>query len=131
MGSEQGLSEILWEDDDPRRVRIVGAMQDDDDSTRRRPELAEYFAGERQRCERELDFVGTPFHKQSVVRSATNSVWTNTDIRRDRGFARATEGITSSRRRKREESDRDHRTVSSSHGANGELTGSEPFPPFC
>ena len=57
---------ILWENDDPDRVRL-GAMAQDDAhpvlaETAR--QLTEYFAGERQSFDLPLDFRGTDFQKQ-------------------------------------------------------------------
>jgi methylated-DNA-[protein]-cysteine S-methyltransferase len=60
------LSAILWENDKPDRVRL-GPMQEENNSpvlleTER--QLNEYFAGERNGFELELDFVGTEFQRK-------------------------------------------------------------------
>ena len=61
-----GLVAILWEDDDPNRVRL-GAMAEQPDhavlaETSR--QLGDYFAGRRQNFTVKLDFRGTDFQKQ-------------------------------------------------------------------
>jgi len=70
VASERGLAAILWENDDPRRVRL-GPLREAPaghpvlDETAR--QLGEYFAGERTRFSLPLDFTGTPF-QQAVWR---------------------------------------------------------------
>ena len=66
VASEIGLAAILWENDDPDRVRLGSIMEG-----RGHPvliaaerQLAEYFAGERKRFDLPLDFNGTEFQKQ-------------------------------------------------------------------
>ena len=66
IGSDRGLAAVLWEDESPTRVRVYAAKED-----RAHPvlveaarQLREYFAGDRQRFELELDFAGTPFQKR-------------------------------------------------------------------
>lgn len=66
VASEAGLAAILWENDDPDRVRL-GAMTLDEAhpvlaETAR--QLVEYFAGQRQAFDLPLDFRGTDFQKQ-------------------------------------------------------------------
>jgi methylated-DNA-[protein]-cysteine S-methyltransferase len=66
VASEAGLAAILWENDDPDRVRL-GTMTLDEAhpvlvETAR--QLAEYFAGQRQTFDLPLDFRGTDFQKQ-------------------------------------------------------------------
>jgi methylated-DNA-[protein]-cysteine S-methyltransferase len=66
VASDAGLAAILWENDDPDRVRL-GAMTLDEThpvlaETAR--QLAEYFAGQRQAFDLPLDFRGTDFQKQ-------------------------------------------------------------------
>jgi methylated-DNA-[protein]-cysteine S-methyltransferase len=60
------LAAILWENDRPDRVRL-GDMSEDPGSdilNRVEQQLAEYFAGTRNRFELELDFQGTEFQKK-------------------------------------------------------------------
>lgn len=65
VASEAGLVAILWEDDDPDRVRLGVLVEEPD-----HPVLAEtvrqlttYFAGERWSFDLPLDFRGTDFQK--------------------------------------------------------------------
>ena len=65
VASDAGLAAILWENDDPDRVRL-GAMTERPDhpvlvETKR--QLGEYFAGTRTRFDLPLDFHGTDFQK--------------------------------------------------------------------
>ena len=63
IATERGLAAILWENDDPTRVRVKAATLD-----RRHPilceaerQLADYFTGKRRAFTLKLDFDGTPF----------------------------------------------------------------------
>jgi methylated-DNA-[protein]-cysteine S-methyltransferase len=65
VATDRGLSAILWENDRPTRVRVTIAGQD-----RTHPllleaerQLAEYFAGHRQRFTLPLDPSGTAFQR--------------------------------------------------------------------
>lgn len=65
VASEQGLAAILWEKDDPRRVRL-GPMKPDSDNrflkeTER--QLKAYFDGKLKKFTVRLDFKGTDFQK--------------------------------------------------------------------
>ena len=65
VAGDAGLVAILWEDDDPSRVRL-GAMAGDADhpvliDTVR--QLGEYFAGTRRGFDLPLDFRGTAFQR--------------------------------------------------------------------
>lgn len=66
VASEAGLSAVLWENDDPHRVRL-GALCE----SRGHPvlidaehQLRHYFAGDRQSFDLQLDFVGTDFQRK-------------------------------------------------------------------
>jgi methylated-DNA-[protein]-cysteine S-methyltransferase len=66
VASDAGLAAILWENDDPHRVRLNLVAED-----RNHPvlvsaekQLGEYFAGERTSFDLELDFSGTEFQKK-------------------------------------------------------------------
>lgn len=66
IGNARGLAAVLWEDDDPQRVRL-GSMQPDDGDpqlTQAATQLSEYFAGQRTTFDLALDFQGTPFQTQ-------------------------------------------------------------------
>jgi methylated-DNA-[protein]-cysteine S-methyltransferase len=74
VASAQGLAAVLWEDDDPSRVRL-DAIQED----RRHPllmqaqqQLEEYFAGKRRKFSIKLDPAGTEF--QTKVWSALTTI---------------------------------------------------------
>jgi methylated-DNA-[protein]-cysteine S-methyltransferase len=66
VGSDDGLAAILWEDDNPRRVRLNIVGEDPDHPVLRETEtqLLEYFARQRTAFDLKLDFTGTPFQKQ-------------------------------------------------------------------
>ena|ERR1700712_4226879 len=60
------LAAVLWENDRPDRV-LLGAMSEDQGSdilNRAERQLAEYFAGTRNRFDLALDFHGTDFQKK-------------------------------------------------------------------
>ena len=66
VGSDAGLAAVLWERDDPRRVRLDARVEDPDHPVLVEAErqLGEYFAGERQEFALRLDYRGTPFQKK-------------------------------------------------------------------
>lgn len=66
VASDKGLSAILWENDDPGRIKRVGLQQDDQHPVllETQTQLEEYFAGTRQRFTLPLDFVGTEFQQK-------------------------------------------------------------------
>jgi methylated-DNA-[protein]-cysteine S-methyltransferase len=66
VASDAGLAAILWENDDPKRVRLSPLNQNDDhpllcEAAR---QLEEYFSGSRERFDLPLDFAGTAFQKK-------------------------------------------------------------------
>lgn len=66
IASDNGLAAVLWEDDDPKRVRL-GPIVDRGDHpvlVEAERQLTEYFAGERRSFELDLDFRGTPFQRR-------------------------------------------------------------------
>jgi methylated-DNA-[protein]-cysteine S-methyltransferase len=66
VASDRGLAAILWENDNPRRVRLNIVAEDKTHpilvETER--QLKEYFAGKRQKFSVMLDFNGTAFQNQ-------------------------------------------------------------------
>ncbi|KKW92834.1 MULTISPECIES: methylated-DNA--[protein]-cysteine S-methyltransferase [Sphingobium] len=65
VANERGLAAVLWENDDPMRVRLeprAEAVEHDvlDEAVR---QLGEYFAGRRKAFDLPLDFKGTDFQK--------------------------------------------------------------------
>ena len=63
VGHDAGLAAILWEHDNPRRVRLGALTEDPDNSLLGAAErqLTEYFHGERKNFDVPLAFAGTPF----------------------------------------------------------------------
>jgi methylated-DNA-[protein]-cysteine S-methyltransferase len=66
VASIDGLAAILWENDDPARVRlnIVGADERNPILVATERQLAEYFAGRRTAFDLTLDFAGTAFQQK-------------------------------------------------------------------
>ncbi|MES2961292.1 MAG: methylated-DNA--[protein]-cysteine S-methyltransferase [Pseudomonadota bacterium] len=64
--SNQGLAAILWENDDPKRVRFAKLEENKTHPILLKCEkqLQEYFAGKRQSFAIDLDFTGTDFQKK-------------------------------------------------------------------
>jgi methylated-DNA-[protein]-cysteine S-methyltransferase len=66
VASAAGLAAVLWENDDPDRVRFPGLVESPDHPVLKETErqLGEYFAGRRRRFDLQLDFAGTEFQKR-------------------------------------------------------------------
>jgi methylated-DNA-[protein]-cysteine S-methyltransferase len=66
VASDAGLAAVLWENDDPARVRAPACARSDDHPVLVAAErqLAEYFAGTRTAFELEIDVAGTEFQQQ-------------------------------------------------------------------
>ena len=66
VASDEGLVAILWENDNPRRVRLSELVENPEHPilVRTGKELAEYFAAKRNKFSVPLDMRGTPFQKQ-------------------------------------------------------------------
>ena len=66
VASDQALVAILWENDDPKRVRLDESMENlyHPVLVRAEGELEEYFAGRRSEVSIPLDLRGTSFQKQ-------------------------------------------------------------------
>jgi methylated-DNA-[protein]-cysteine S-methyltransferase len=65
VASGRGLAAVLWESDDPRRVRL-GALKHDPDNkflTQAETQLKAYFEGRLKKFTVPLDFKGTDFQK--------------------------------------------------------------------
>jgi methylated-DNA-[protein]-cysteine S-methyltransferase len=65
VASDNGLAAILWENDDPGRVRLGKSTRDDNQKILLQTErqLNEYFSGKRQSFSLPLDMQGTAFQK--------------------------------------------------------------------
>jgi methylated-DNA-[protein]-cysteine S-methyltransferase len=66
IASNKGLTAILWENEDPKRVRVGTPVEDSEHPMLKRVErqLREYFAGNRTGFDFNLDFIGTEFQKK-------------------------------------------------------------------
>jgi methylated-DNA-[protein]-cysteine S-methyltransferase len=66
IATAKGLAAILWENDDPARVRVKAAVEDKNHPVLRAAErqLQAYFAGRRKAFDLALDFDGTPFQRK-------------------------------------------------------------------
>ncbi|HWB05776.1 MAG TPA: methylated-DNA--[protein]-cysteine S-methyltransferase [Verrucomicrobiales bacterium] len=66
IASENGLAAILWENDDPHRVRLNSMEQNKSNPVLLETErqLNAYFAGKLKRFSLPLDFAGTEFQKK-------------------------------------------------------------------
>lgn len=66
IASDKGLAAILWEDDKPDRVPLNPLVENPQHPVLVETErqLAEYFAGKRQKFTVELDFKGTEFQQK-------------------------------------------------------------------
>lgn len=66
IASDKGLAAILWENDDPKRVRISAAEEDKSHPVLVEAErqLGEYFSGNLKKFSLPLDFTGTDFQKK-------------------------------------------------------------------
>jgi methylated-DNA-[protein]-cysteine S-methyltransferase len=63
VGSDRGLAAVLWEDDDPSRVRLGDLKEDASHPVllRAQQQLEQYFAGKRREFTVKLDPAGTDF----------------------------------------------------------------------
>lgn len=65
VASEKGLAAVLWENDDPRRVRLEPQVEDTNNKLLKEAEkqLRAYFKGELKKFTVPLDFKGTDFQR--------------------------------------------------------------------
>lgn len=66
VASKKGLAAVLWENDDPKRVRLEPRVETGDHPVLDKAglQLSEYFAGQREAFDLPLDFNGTDFQKR-------------------------------------------------------------------
>jgi methylated-DNA-[protein]-cysteine S-methyltransferase len=66
FATEAALAAILWEHENPRRVRLGEIVPDERHPVLLKTErqLGEYFDGQRKRFDLDLDFAGTPFQQR-------------------------------------------------------------------
>jgi methylated-DNA-[protein]-cysteine S-methyltransferase len=69
VASDSGLAAILWEKDDPMRVKLGEMTQDERHPilTQAEQELGEYFAGNRNVFTVDLDMAGTEFQEAGLA----------------------------------------------------------------
>jgi len=66
IASQRGLAAILWENDDPKRVRLAPLVEDKNHPVLLEAErqLNDYFAGKLRKFSLRFDFAGTDFQKE-------------------------------------------------------------------
>src|SRR5947207_13203799 len=66
VANDRGLAAILWENDDPKRVRLCPLAENKEHPVLLETErqLNEYFAGKRDKFSVKFDFKGTGFQKK-------------------------------------------------------------------
>lgn len=98
IASERGLAAILWQDDNPNRVRLPDMQEDPAHPVLLETErqLNEYFAGKRTTFTMTLDFVGTEFQKkvwQALVAIPFGETRSYADIAREIGHPKAVRAV--------------------------------------
>jgi methylated-DNA-[protein]-cysteine S-methyltransferase len=98
VASERGLAAILWEKDDPKRVRLQPIVEE-----RQHPvlleteqQLEEYFTGKRKAFSVKLDFAGTEFQKKvwrALLRIPCGETSTYGEIARQIGHPTASRAV--------------------------------------
>ncbi len=66
VATDQGLAAVLWENDNPKRVRLDPIVEVDDHPILAKAEkqLAKYFDGKLEKFDLPLDMAGTPFQQK-------------------------------------------------------------------
>lgn len=66
IANDRGLAAILWENDDPKRVRLEPLTEDKSHPVLLETEsqLSDYFSGTRKKFSLKLNFTGTDFQKE-------------------------------------------------------------------
>ena len=100
VASDKGLAAILWENDDPKRVRIDHGLEDKKHTVLLEAErqLLEYFAGMRDTFSLPLDFSGTPFQKKvwaALCRIPFGETRSYADIAKEVGSPKAVRAVGS------------------------------------
>ena len=98
VASDAGLAAILWENDDPRRVRLNSVIEDENHPILLETErqLGEYFAGRRRSFSLPLDFKGTPFQRRvwsALLTIPYGETRTYADVARAIGQPRAVRAV--------------------------------------
>lgn len=100
VASDKGLAAILWENDDPKRVRLDHGLEDKKHKVLVEAErqLLEYFAGTRDAFSLPLDFSGTPFQKKvwaALCRIPFGETRSYADIAKEVGSPKAVRAVGS------------------------------------
>ena len=125
VAGETALVAILWENDDPARVRLGASVEQPDHPILLRTEtqLGEYFAGVRETFDIALDFIGTEFQKQvwaALLRIPFGETRTYAQIAREIGNPKSVRAVGAANGRNPISIVAPcHRVV----GSNGSLTG--------
>lgn len=98
VASDKGLAAILWEDDNPRRVRlnITGENRRHPVLMETERQLTEYFAGKRKSFTVPLDFAGTDFQKsvwQALLKIPFGQTRSYGEIAKSLGNAKAVRAV--------------------------------------
>lgn len=98
IASDLGLTAILWQDDNPNRVRLPDMQENPAHPVLVETErqLNEYFAGTRTTFTMTLDFVGTEFQKkvwQALVTIPFGETRSYADIAREIGNPKAVRAV--------------------------------------
>lgn len=125
VATDKGLAAILWENDDPARVRVKPTTEDKRHAVLREAErqLKDYFAGRRTSFDLQLDFDGTPFQKKvwnALLAIPFGETRTYADIARKIGKPKAVRAVGAANGRNPISIVAPcHRVI----GSNGKLTG--------
>lgn len=98
IASEKGLSAILWENDNPKRVRLEPQVLDEKNAilSETEKQLGEFFAGKRIVFDLPLDFKGTVFQKavwSELLKVPFGQVKTYGDIAKALGNPKAVRAV--------------------------------------
>lgn len=98
VAGERGLTAILWENDDPKRVRLGTLVEDNNHSVLLKAErqLNDYFAGKLKRFSLKFDFAGTEFQKevwQALARIPFGETRSYGEIAREIGRPKAVRAV--------------------------------------
>ena len=99
-GFGTAIAAILWENDDPKRVRLYHGPEDKKHKVLVEAErqLLEYFAGKRDAFSLPLDFSGTPFQKKvwaALCRIPFGETRSYAQIAKEIGHAKAMRAVGS------------------------------------
>ena len=125
VASERGLAAVLWENDDPKRVRFQPQVEEVNNPILLETEkqLREYFCGQRQQFNLPLDFIGTEFQRKvwgALVTIPFGETRSYSDIARQVGSPAAVRAVGAANGRNPISIVAPcHRVI----GANGTLTG--------